>query len=308
MQISMTKSRFAPIVGLAVAAAAALTLSLATTPAYASDVPYNANAKITAKAYDPTYELEAQTINTTIVFGSSVSGVEAGAMESYLQDNITIAGRTIADEGDADTYARDVYNVAINGNTVTFTIGPNTKGMTANYSSEFLVKADAADNATIAAAMGNADSETIVGSGIAVGKVGVTGKTATFEVTDRAQARSMNHILITDNINGNETAIFEGTGTFSNGGITIHSHSFMSQTTADYAAAIVAATVDGNGNPLNPNYTFVDEGNGQFSITKLSAGLAGTIKVYVYDSDYLNRYEKSVGEIYEDEWVEGEDY
>ena len=127
MQISMTKSRFAPIVGLAVAAAAALTLSLATTPAYASDVPYNANAKITAKAYDPTYELEAQTINTTIVFGSSVSGVEAGAMESYLQDNITIAGRTIADEGDADTYARDVYNVAINGNTVTFTIGPNTK-------------------------------------------------------------------------------------------------------------------------------------------------------------------------------------
>ena len=255
MQISMTKSRFAPIVGLAVAAAAALTLSLATTPAYASDVPYNANAKITAKAYDPTYELEAQTINTTIVFGSSVSGVEAGAMDElpagqhhYRRTHHRRRGRRghvrsrRVQRGHQRQHG-DVHH------------RPNTKGMTANYSSEFLVKADAADNATIAAAMGNADSETIVGSGIAVGKVGVTGKTATFEVTDRAQARSMNHILITDNINGNETAIFEGTGTFSNGGITIHSHSFMSQTTADYAAAIVAATVDGNGNPLNPNYT-----------------------------------------------------
>lgn len=291
MDLTLTRRKFVAVAGAAVAAAA-LSLSLSI-PAFASDVAYNDNAVITANAVDPTYDNNAQNIEASVTFGGSVAGVSATDMTAYLQDNITIAGRTIAP--DADGYTREVSGVAINGNAVTFNIGPNTAGMTANYSAEFLLKADATQNATIAAAMGNADAETLVANGIKISRVSANPAKATFAVTDRAQARSMNHILIVDSINGVATPIFQGTGTFANGGITIHSHSFMTQTVADYAASIVDAAAG-----LNANYTFTDLGNGQFSISKAS-GSAAQLQVYVYDCDYLNTYQLSVGNIYEGE-------
>lgn len=301
-----TMSLAQKIVALSVAGASVLALSaaLAATPAYASDTPYNPNAVITAVADDPSFANDAQYLDVTIDFGADVSGVGAEAMENYLQGNITIAGRTIAN-GDTDGYYRDVQNVAIDGDIATFDIGPclneqgTTEGMmTAIYSGEFMLAASA-DNFTIASAMGGAPSETLIDTGLAIQKdnAATTSDAAVFTVTDRAQARAMNHILVVDKAaDGKMVPIYEGTGSFSNGGMTVHSHTFTSQQVTDYAATIVSTA-----NGMGSQYVFTDLGNGQFSIQN-AQGDSSNIQVYMYNCDYLNANHLSVGDITEAEW------
>lgn len=272
----------------------ALSLGAMATPAYASDVAWNPDAVITVMASDPTYNLDEQYIDGKIVFGSDL-GVDAEDLQAYLTNNVTIAGRTIAP--DADGYTRAVSDVAVEGDTATFKIGPNTAGVTANYSAEFKLIANDEANEDVYFAMGEEDAETIIGTQLAIAKEGATDALATFAVTERAQARSMNHILITDVINGKEQPVFSGTGTFANGGITIHSHTFQSQTEADYAKALVDAAAA----IANSGYTFTDAGNGAFTISN-NNGTSENIQVYVYDCNYLNAHELAVGQIWEPEW------
>ena len=284
--------------------AASLYGALTVTPAYASDIAYNPNAVITAVADDPTFDNNAQYLDVTIDFGADVSSVGVTDMENYLQSNITIAGRTIAN-GDADGYYRDVQNVAIDGDVVTFDIGPclNAQGttegvMTAIYSGEFALAADRS-NVTIRSAMGMADAETLIDTGLAIQKneTATTSDAAVFTVTDRAECRAMNHILVLDkNAEGEMIPIFAGTGSFANGGMTVHSHTFMNQQVSDYAATIVSTA-----NGMGSQYVFTDLGNGQFNVEN-TQGDSSNIQVIMYNCDYLNSNHLSVGDITEAEW------
>lgn len=294
-QKKVTTFAFAMIVAFAMA------LAVGVVPAFAATVPWNDNVTVAAYANDPTYDNDAQNINVTMTFADGAPVVDAADMEAYLEANTTIAGNAI----DSSTYNRDVTNVVISGKDVTFTIGPNTGGMTANYNGKLNIAANADDDEDIAAAMGNAAVETLVDNGITISKSSAsTSGAAIFSVDTRAQARGMNHILITDVVTvdgvSQEKAIFAGSGTFSNGGITIHSHSFFNQTVADYAASIVSAGNTAAGKAAN-GYTFTDSGNGVFQITKAS-GSCSNIKVYMYDCDYLNANSLAVGEITEPIW------
>lgn len=285
--------------------AASLYGALTVTPAYASDIAYNPNAGITAVADDPTFDNNAQYLDVTIDFGADVSSVGVTDMENYLQSNITIAGRTIAN-GDADGYYRDVQNVAIDGDVVTFDIGPclNSEGtttgvMTAIYSGEFALAANEDVNWDIAAAVGSAPAETLIDTGLAIQKndAATTSDAAVFAVTDRAECRAMNHILVLDkNAEGKMIPIFAGTGSFANGGMTVHSHTFMNQQVSDYAATIVSTA-----NGMGSQYVFTDLGNGQFSVEN-TQGDSSNIQVIMYNCDYLNDNHLSVGAITEAEW------
>lgn len=298
----MTKTR-QKVVALAVAgfAAAALGLAATATPAYASDTPWNPAVQVTAYADNPSFQESEQYVDVTMTFSQAVPASVSSVMENYLQENITIAGRTIASD-DGDSYARDVQDVVVSGNTVTFTLAPNSQGTTANYSGELYIAANASDNAIIASRMGNAPVETLIDNGINFTKVSGTQSAATFTVDTRAQARAMNHILITDVIDGKETAIFDSaTGAFSNGGITVHSHAFVSLQTTDYAATLVSVA-NGTTQKVGCDYEFVyNEGTNQFTIIN-NNGSSENIQVYLYACDYLNANELSVGEISEPEW------
>ncbi len=294
-QKKVTTFAFATIVAFAMA------LAVGVVPAFAATVPWNSNVTVTAYADDPTYDNSAQYINVTMEFANGAPDVAADVMEAYLEANTTIAGNAI----NSTSYNRDVTNVEVGSDVVAFTIAPNTAGMTANYNGKLNIAANASDNATIAAAMGDAAVETLVNNGITISKSSAsTSSVAIFSVDTRAQARGMNHILITDIVTvdgvSQEKAIFAGSGTFSNGGITIHSHSFMTQTVADYAAAIVSAGNTAASKAAN-GYAFTDSGDGVFQITKAS-GSCSNIKVYMYDCDYLNANSLAVGDIYEPIW------
>lgn len=291
MSTFLTRRKFLSLF-VAVFAACGLTVALTST-ALASDVSWNDEVTVSAQAVDPTFAENSQNIAVTMQFATAdLSGITAGDAETYLETNTSIAGRAL----DGLTYSRDIYDVAVNdvANQITFKIGPNSAGMTANYSAELKIVAE--DLTDIGDAMG-ADVETIIGTQLAVAKNGSSSSSAAvFDVTARAQARSMNHILITDVVGGVETAIFSGTGTFANGGITIHSHTFTTQTVTDYAASIVSVA-----NGIGSSYTFVNDGGGQFTITH-GANDCSNIKVYVYDGAYLNAHQLAVGEIWEPEW------
>ncbi len=303
MSTFLTRRKFLSLF-VAVFAACGLTLALTST-ALASDVSWNDEVTVSAQAVDPTFGEDSQNIAVTMQFDTAdLSGITAGEAEAYLQDNATIAGRHL----NISTYNRDVYDVAVNAvaKQITFKIAPckdeyDDPAFTANYSAELKIVAE--DLTDIGDAMG-ADVETIIGTQLAIAKNGSSSSSAAvFDVTARAQARSMNHILITDVVGGVETAIFSGTGTFANGGITIHSHTFTDQETPDYAASIVSVATG-----IGSSYTFSDTSypspdptNGQFTITH-GANDCSNIKVYVYDGAYLNAHQLAVGEIWEPEW------
>lgn len=296
----MTKTR-QKVVALAVAgfAAAALGLAATATPAYASDTPWNPAVQVTAYADNPNFQESEQYVDVTMTFLYGAPDVEASEMGQYLQANTTIAGRTIA--ADDDGYTRAVQDVVISGDEVTFTLGPNSAGTTANYSGELYIAANA-NYVDIYFAMGESPVETLIDNGISFTKVSGTQSAATFTVDTRAQARAMNHVLITDVIDGKETAIFDSaSGAFSNGGITVHSHAFASLQTTDYAATLVSVA-NGATQKAGCDYEFVyNEGTNQFTIIN-NNGSSENIQVYLYACDYLNDNELSVGEIYEPEW------
>lgn len=294
------------VLAFALAATLALTLGLAGT-AHAATVPWNDKVMVEAYAVDPTYADNAQTINVKMTFSQSIDfssdEVEEdeliGLVSVYLQNSTSIAGNAI----NGATYNRAVSDVVVGDKVITFKIGPNAAGMTANYNGKLTIAANADISNAIASAMGGAAVETLIDNGISVSKVSSSDGAAVFSVDTRAQARAMNHVLITDVIDGKETAIFTTGGTFSNGGITIHSHTFMNQQVADYAASIVAAGNTAADSEASNNYTFVDNGNGQFAITNGGADCSN-IKVYMYDCEYLNSHGLAVGEIWEPIWSE----
>ena len=298
----MTRTR-QKVAALAVAgfAAAALGLAATATPAYASDTPWNSNVTVTAYADNPSIQESSQYVDVTMTFPEGAPYVDAADMQEYLQENTTVAGRTIADEGAGDSYARLVQNVVVNDYTVTFTLAPNSYGTTANYSGELYIDANA-DNEEIFYAMGEEPVETLIDNGISFTKISGTQTGATFSVDTRAQARAMNHVLITDVIDGKETAIFDSaSGAFSNGGITVHSHAFVSLQTSDYASTLVSVA-NGTTQKAGCDYEFVyNEGTNQFTVIN-NNGSSENIQVYLYACDYLNDNELSVGEINEPEW------
>ena len=138
--------------------------------------------------------------------------------------------------------------------------------------------------------------ETLIGTGVAIanpaGVLSADGTSKTFQVTDTAYNRGMVHVLI---MNGNQ-ALFQGTGTFSNGGITVHAHNFMTQTAADFASLICSTATSTGGDGFA--YEFAAGSNGAFTI---SCENASNLAVYIYDGSYLNSIHGSVGDITEGE-------
>lgn len=283
----VTAFAFATIVAFAMA------LAVGVVPAFAATVPWNDNVTVLAVGANGDTKTEAgQYINGTMTFKSDVSSVTAAQAEAYLEANMTIAGRSL----NAANYTRDVYDVAVSGNVITFKVGPNTAGMTANYNGKLTIAADKNSNETIYNAMGQAPVETLIGTGVAIanpaGVLSADGTSKTFQITDTAYNRGMVHVLIMD---GN-SAIFNGTGTFSNGGITVHAHNFMTQTAADFASLICSTATSTGGDGFD--YTFAAGSNGAFTIT---CGDASNLAVYIYDGSYLNSIHGSVGDITEGE-------
>ncbi len=255
-------------------------------------MPWNDNVTVLAVgANGDTKTEDGQYINGTMTFASDLGGVTAEQAEAYLEANMTIAGRAL----NSASYARDVYDVTVSGNVITFKIGPNTAGMTANYNGKLFIAANESSNATIAAAMGNG-VETLIGTGVAIanpaGTLSADGQSKTFAITDTAYNRGMVHVLIMDG----DSAIFNGTGTFSNGGITVHAHSFMSQTAANFASVICSTATSTGGDGFD--YTFAAGSNGLFTI---SCEDASDLAVYIYDGSYLNSIHGAVGDITEGE-------
>lgn len=282
----VTTFAFATLVAFAMA------LACAAVPAFAGTVAWNDNVTVLAVGANGDTKTEAgQYINATMTFGSDLSGVTAEEAEAYLEANTTIAGRSL----NSSSYNRDIYDVAVSGNVITFKIGHNTAGMTANYNGKLYIAANSTSNATIAAAMGG-DVETLIGTGVAIanpaGVLSADGKSKTFQITDTAYNRGMVHVLIMDG----DDAVFDGTGTFSNGGITVHAHSFMTQTAADFASVICSTATSTGGD--NFGYTFTAGSNGAFTI---SCSDASDLSVYIYDGSYLNSIHGSVGDITEGE-------
>lgn len=241
-----------------------------------------------------------QRIDVTMTFPNGAPSVSAATAEAYLQDNITIAGRTISLTGaNAASYARDVYDVAVSGNVISFKIDANTAGMTANYDGKLYIAANDTASSTISSAMGDKAVETLIGTGVAIansnGVLAGDGLSKTFTVTNAAYNRGMVHVLIKDG----DTAIFEGTGTFSNGGLTVHAHTFTTQTVANFATLICST-----GNSLSSDaflgYSFTDGTDGAFTISNDGASCAN-ITAYIYDGTYLNARSLAVGDITEPE-------
>lgn len=281
----VTAFAFATIVAFAMA------LAVGVVPAFADSAAWNDNVTVLAVgANGDTKTEDGQYINGTMTFKSDVSSVTAAQAEAYLEANMTIAGRSL----NAANYDRDVYDVAVNGNVITFKIGPNTAGMTANYNGKLFI-ADTKDGSAIANAMGG-NVETLIGTGVAIanpaGVLSADGTSKTFQVTDTAYNRGMVHVLI---MNGNQ-ALFQGTGTFSNGGITVHAHNFMTQTAADFASLICSTATSTGGDGFA--YEFAAGSNGAFTI---SCENASNLAVYIYDGSYLNSIHGSVGDITEGE-------
>lgn len=278
---------FATIVAFAMA------LAVGVVPAFADSAAWNDNVTVLAVgANGDTKTEDGQYINGTMTFKSDVSSVTAAQAEAYLEANMTIAGRSL----NATNYTRDVYDVAVSGNVITFKVGPNTAGMTANYNGKLYIAANDQSNATIATAMGGKSVETLIGTGVAIanpaGTLSADGTSKTFQITDTAYNRGMVHVLI---MNGNQ-ALFQGTGTFSNGGITVHAHNFATQTAADFASLICSTATSTGGDGFA--YEFVAGSNGAFTI---SCENASNLAVYIYDGSYLNSIHGSVGDITEGE-------
>lgn len=281
----VTAFAFATIVAFAMA------LAVGVVPAFAATVPWNDNVTVLAVGANGDTKTEAgQYINGTMTFKSDVSSVTAAQAEAYLEANMTIAGRSL----NAANYTRDVYDVAVNGNVITFKVGPNTAGMTANYNGKLFI-AKANDGSAIANAMGG-DVETLIGTGVAIanpaGVLSADGTSKTFQITDTAYNRGMVHVLI---MNGNQ-ALFQGTGTFSNGGITVHAHNFATQTAADFASLICSAANAAAGD--GSDFFFEAGEDGSFDIV---CSNASNLSVYIYDGSYLNSIKGAVGEITEGE-------
>lgn len=292
------KGALALMAGLMLAAVVSAAMLMgAAIPAYADTVDWNSNVTVLAVgANDDNPATEAgQRIDVTMTFASDVSSVSASDAEAYLQSNITLADRSL----NSATYSRDVYDVVVSGNVISFKIDANTAGMTANYNGKLNIAANEEDNATICDAMGGASVETLVGTGVAIanndGVLAADSKSKTFTITDKAYNRGMVHVLIKDGNN----AIFQGTGTFSNGGITVHAHTFVTQTVADFAS-LICSTATTTATSANLSYTFTAGENGSFTIANGGADCSN-IKVYIYDGAYLNTIHGAVGDISEPE-------
>lgn len=283
----VTAFAFATIVAFAMA------LAVGVVPAFADSAAWNDNVTVLAVGANGDTKTEAgQYINGTMTFKSDASSVTAAQAEAYLEANMTIAGRSL----NAANYTRDVYDVAVNGNVITFKVGPNTAGMTANYNGKLNIAADKNSNETIYNAMGGKSVETLIGTGVAIanpaGTLSADGTSKTFQITDTAYNRGMIHVLI---MNGNQ-ALFQGTGTFSNGGITVHAHNFMTQTAADFASLICSAANAAAGD--GSDFFFEAGEDGSFDIV---CSNASNLSVYIYDGSYLNSIKGAVGEITEGE-------
>lgn len=291
-----------------------------------STVAWNPNVTVTAMGGNGTYTIDSTTHTATITENSTktengqyvhvvmqfastadLSGVQNEDARTYLQANTTIAGRDL--NGVAySTYKRDVFNAVVNNTakTITFDISYNTAGTTANYNGKLNIAANSTSNATIATAMG-APVETLIGTGVTIsnndGVLSNDGKTKTFTITSAAKNRGMVHVLIMDG----DSAIFNGTGTFSNGGLTVHAHTFITQDESSFASLIATAgqdIVDEAADEI-PSvvipYSF-DDNAGSFSVTSTAAsGSCSNVRAYIYDCSYLNTIHGAVGDIYEDE-------
>lgn len=283
------------VLAFALAATFALSLGMAGT-AHAATVGWNSNVTVLAVgANEDSPATEAgQYIDVTMTFSTDVSSVSAADAEAYLQANATLAGRSL----NAANYSRDVYDVAVNQNVITFKIDANKAGTTANYNGKLNIAANGTANATISNAMGGAAVETLVGTGVAIanpdGVLAADSLSKTFTVTNAAYNRGMVHVLIMDGTN----AIFNGTGTFSNGGLTVHAHEFATQTVSDFASLICSTATGLAGD--SAAYTFTAGENGSFTIDK-GGELCPDIKVFIYDGAYLNSISGAVGDITEPE-------
>lgn len=325
---------------LAIAPAAFADLSTATAQMDRTIVPWNSNVTVTAMGgnnsriytYDPvtqnlTYTVGSgktntgQYVNVTMQFQSNVnlSGLTSATAKTYLQANTTIAGRSLT----ASDYKRDISDVVVDdaNDRITFKIGfnyawntsTNDFYTTANYNGKLKIVANPDGNATISGAMGNADVETLIGTGVTIsnndGTLSNNNKTKTFTIASAAYNRGMVHVLILDGT----SAIFSGTGTFSNGGLTVHAHTFMTQTEADFASLIsttATGLVTAAANPADPlitppviiPYSFSSGTDGTFTVTATATNAtASDVKAYIYDCNYLNTIHGAVGDITEPE-------
>jgi len=271
--------------------------------AHASEA-WNSNVTVSATAnpYDTTASTTDynQTINVTMTFASAVpSSIDATTAQTYLQSHTSIAGRLL----NSTTYSRAIDNVAVSGSTITFTVEPTapsgTTYFTAIYSGEFEVTADATANSAFAGAMGNAPVETLINTGLGLRvSNSADGKSAVVTVSALPKCRAMNFALLSDGSN----YIFTS-GTSANGnGLTIHSHMFYQQTAANYAASLVSAANTAGAASLG--YTFTDNGNGTFTITKTDGSALSGIRAVVYNGNYLNAHSLAVGTTTEPIWSE----
>lgn len=278
--------------------AMALALSLALAP-LAFAVDYNENVELYAMGGNGGVKTEeGQYINVAMYFDSSadLSVLDADAVETYLQANVKIAGRWL--DGRTAGYERNIYDVRVNSDvhSITFKIGNNAAGMTANYNGRLLIAASANDYPALASLMG-ADVETLIGTGVAIwdpeGELSADGTTKTFTVDKGALNRGMVHVLVLDG----DDVVFTN-GSVANVGFTIHAHSFTTQTVDDFASLISSTA-----NSLGTDYTFEAAGSaGEFTVAHGGESVEG-VQVYIYDCNYLNEHHAAVGAIYENEYV-----
>ena len=233
-----------------------------------------------------------QYIDVTLTFPNGVPSVTAAQAETYLQNNVTIADRHI-DSVNQPAYVRDVYDVAVNSGSITFKIGPNSVGTTANYKGTLRI--DCQENDLFYSAMGNAKAETLIQSGMAL-TCSASSNFAMVGVTSGALNRGMVHILFKDGGN----ILFTGSSTFQNGIITIHAHSFATMTPAEYASAIASAA-NTAASESGSTYEFVASGSNVMVRNTASGSVSSGISVDVYDGAYLNSNTLAVGDIDEPE-------
>lgn len=258
-----TRSR---VIAFAMTMAMAFALTLVIAPS-AFAVDWNDNVTVTAmggnNGQTATYDTETgvisitpgtgktevgQYVDVTMQFTSAqdFSSLTGTTAEAYLQANTTIAGRSL----NGSDYNRDIYDVVVDdtNDKITFKIGFNQAWnsatgafyTTANYNGKLNIAANSTANSTIAAAMGGNAVETLIGTGVAIsnndGVLSNNDTTKTFTISSAAYNRGMVHVLIKDGTN----AVFNGTGTFSNGGLTVHAHTFTTQTVSDFASLIAS--------------------------------------------------------------------
>ncbi|MCH4184846.1 MAG: hypothetical protein LKF61_05100 [Eggerthellaceae bacterium] len=287
MNESFTRSHMKLWVALAAVLLAVACCFAVTPKAYASGVDWNNNVTVdaTANPYDATASgtERNQTINVVMTFSAALpSSISSDDAQSYLQSHTTIAGRALS-----GTYNRAITNVSVNGNEIAFTVGPNTAGMTAIYSGEFEVTADADANSAFASAMGGQPVETLINTGLGITCISAGNDTVTYQVTSLPKCRAMNFVIF--QLNGEDaTGNILANGTCANGaGITAHSHMFYSQDAANYAEKICTAATN-----TTSDYTFTAGSNGFFTI---SGPDAQDIYATVYNGTYLNTVHEAVG-------------